>query len=123
MASPARVLTPEQIEHFRAMLQEERAAAEARIREREAEIPSTVRQDDDPGDPADDGAATADRQELLIENALDQELTRSIDHALWHLEKGTYGVSEVSGKPIPLERLEAVPWATTLPDEEPPDDE
>ena len=31
---------------------------------------------------------------------------------------GTYGLSAVSGKPIPLERLEALPYATTLVDEE-----
>jgi DnaK suppressor protein len=123
MAPPAQGLTPEQIEHFRAVLQDERAAAEARIQERTSEIPATVRQDDDPGDPADDGAATADRQELIIENAQDEELVQRIDRALRHLESGTYGVSEVSGRPIPLERLEAVPWATTLPEEGPPGDE
>ena len=31
------------------------------------------------------------------------------------------GLSEVSGKPIPVERLEAVPYATTLVDEQPPE--
>jgi RNA polymerase-binding transcription factor DksA len=39
--------------------------------------------------------------------------------ALNRIDDGTYGVSEVSGKPIPIERLEAVPYATTLVDEEP----
>ena len=33
--------------------------------------------------------------------------------ALQRLEEGTYSLSEVSGHPIPLERLEALPWATT----------
>jgi DnaK suppressor protein len=115
-------LTPQQIEHFRALLQAEREAAEARIREREAEIPATVRQQDDPGDYTDDAAALAERDLLLVEIGHDRELIRRIDHALAHMEEGTYGVSEVSGRPIPLERLEAVPWATTLPEEEPPDD-
>jgi len=28
-------------------------------------------------------------------------------------EAGTYGISEVTGKPISYERLDALPWATT----------
>ncbi len=27
------------------------------------------------------------------------------------MEKGTYGICEVSGTPIPRERLKAIPWA------------
>jgi RNA polymerase-binding transcription factor DksA len=42
-----------------------------------------------------------------------------VKRALDRIEQGTYGLSEVSGKPIPIERLEAVPSATTLVDERP----
>jgi len=41
---------------------------------------------------------------------LRDELT-AIQRAEKRLEEGTYGVSVESGKPIPDERLEAVPWA------------
>ena len=34
-----------------------------------------------------------------------------IDHALAKIELGTYGICEVSGQPIPKERLKAIPWA------------
>ena len=34
-----------------------------------------------------------------------------IDHALTKIESGTYGLCEVSGQPIPKERLKAIPWA------------
>lgn len=34
-----------------------------------------------------------------------------IDRALQKIEEGTYGLSEISGEPIPRERLEAVPQA------------
>jgi RNA polymerase-binding transcription factor DksA len=34
-----------------------------------------------------------------------------IDHALAKIKAGTYGVCEVSGQPIPKERLKAIPWA------------
>ena len=36
-----------------------------------------------------------------------------IDRALRRLEAGRYGVSEISGEPIPYERLVAIPWART----------
>jgi RNA polymerase-binding transcription factor DksA len=116
-------LTPQQIEHFRTLLVEERTAAEARMEERAAEIPATVRQDDETGDYTDDGAALAERERFLVENEFDGELVGKIDHALERLGEGTYGVSEVSGRRIPVERLEAVPWATTLSDEGPIEDE
>lgn len=41
----------------------------------------------------------------------DAELLGDVELALKKLEDGTYGVSEQSGEPIPLERLEALPWA------------
>jgi DnaK suppressor protein len=34
-----------------------------------------------------------------------------IERALAKIEEGTYGLSDASGKPIPVERLEAVPEA------------
>lgn len=36
-----------------------------------------------------------------------------IDNALQRLELGSYGVCESCGEPIPEERLEAMPFATT----------
>jgi RNA polymerase-binding transcription factor DksA len=35
-----------------------------------------------------------------------------IDHALSRIDDGTYGICEVTGRPIPVERLRALPWAT-----------
>jgi DnaK suppressor protein len=40
-----------------------------------------------------------------------------VDRALKKIEEGTYGLSDVSGRPIPRERLEAVPEATCTLDE------
>ena len=36
-----------------------------------------------------------------------------IEEALKRIEAGTYGICEVTGKPIPLARLQALPYATT----------
>jgi DnaK suppressor protein len=56
------------------------------------------------------GALAADNRRQLAQ----------VEHALQRMDDGTYGWSEVSGRPIPLERLEALPWATTNVDEAPP---
>jgi len=40
-----------------------------------------------------------------------QELAK-IDEALERMRDGTYGICEVTGKPIPLARLQALPYAT-----------
>lgn len=54
-----------------------------------------------------DRAVAADQERLLAQ----------VEHALQRMDEGTYGLSEVSGRPIPLERLEALPWATTTADD------
>jgi DnaK suppressor protein len=46
-----------------------------------------------------------------------EQLLAQVERALQRMDEGTYGLSEVSGRPIPLERLEALPWATTTVDD------
>jgi RNA polymerase-binding transcription factor DksA len=41
----------------------------------------------------------------------EQDALYEIDEALHRIELGTYGVCEISGKPIPRVRLEAIPFA------------
>ncbi len=41
-----------------------------------------------------------------------------VDRALEKIDNGTYGLSEVSGRPIPRERLEAAPEAVCTVEEE-----
>jgi RNA polymerase-binding transcription factor DksA len=48
-----------------------------------------------------------------ISSALAGETLDEIDHALSRLDAGTYGTCEVCGRVIPLERLEAIPHAST----------
>jgi RNA polymerase-binding transcription factor DksA len=47
-----------------------------------------------------------------------QRLLEQVEAALRRMDEGTYGLSEVSGKEIPVERLEAIPYATKLVEEE-----
>lgn len=62
-----------------------------------------------------DGGALALELEMdlsVLENA--RELLSKVQAAKERIEKGTYGVCVVSGKNIPIQRLEALPYATTL---------
>lgn len=42
--------------------------------------------------------------------ALEAKL-RGVERALEKLDEGTYGVCDECGRPIPPERLDAIPWA------------
>lgn len=63
--------------------------------------------------PADIGTEMFEREKDYALYGLDRETLREIDEALERIEKGTYGICTVSGQPIPLERLEALPYAAT----------
>lgn len=124
LSSPTRlrhdviVLSPEDLERFRARLEQEFASVQARIETRTKELEGTG--DPDVGDRGDDAQSIDEREQAIDDNSADRELLGRIDRALSRIDMGTYGVSEVSGKPIPIERLEALPTATTLIDEESP---
>ena len=60
---------------------------------------------------ADVGSETFEREkDLSILEQIDSELG-DVEWALKRLDDGTYGTCEVDGKPIPEERLEAMPAA------------
>ena len=114
------MLNPEQIARFRKELLSERVAIEKRIAAREGDIRETVRDEEGVGDSDDEAQRLYDREDEIVSNDLDTQQLEQVNKALARIEAGTYGLSEVSGKPIPLARLEAVPSATTLPNEESP---
>jgi len=58
-----------------------------------------------------------ERERDLFLSARARQDIEEIDSALHRLEIGTYGYSVVSMRPIPRERLEAIPWATELTEE------
>lgn len=67
--------------------------------------------------PADNATELFLREEdmALVENA--RQIIVQIDRALAKIAEGTYGLSDRSGQPIPVERLEALPYASLLADE------
>ncbi len=60
---------------------------------------------------ADAGSDAYDRDFALSLLSQEQDALYEIDQALKRVELGTYGKCEMSGKPIPRPRLEAIPFA------------
>ncbi len=59
---------------------------------------------------ADSGTDNFDRDFALSLLSSDQDAIYEIEEALKRIEKSTYGICELTGKPIPKARLEAIPW-------------
>ncbi|HVY72335.1 MAG TPA: TraR/DksA C4-type zinc finger protein [Verrucomicrobiae bacterium] len=59
---------------------------------------------------ADSGTDNFDRDFALSLLSSDQDAMYEIEEALKRIERGTYGVCELTSKPIPKARLEAIPW-------------
>lgn len=104
------------VEHFRRVLQEERDRL-LHARDAVHHEGSLLEESGDlaigSGDHIADSASETYMRELdegLEENA--EHLLAEIDAALTRIDDGTYGLCATCGKPIPSERLEAVPYAT-----------
>ena len=85
-----------------------REEADSLVMDRE---PGDVQFDDEGGE-GDTMVVRRDLDRLLSSQS--RQTVEEIDLALARIEAGTYGYSEVSGLPIPRERLEALPETTVL---------
>lgn len=112
-------LTPQDIPRFQGRLEAERDAIRSRITARNRDIQETVKGEAGVGDSGDESIRLYAREDQTVANALDMKTLEQVERALDRIKAGSYGVSEVSGKPIPIERLEAVPYAATLVTEQP----
>ena len=82
------------------------AEAEQLVNERE---PGDVQFDEESGE---GDSIAVERERALQISAREREEIAEIDAALARIDNGTYGICVVSGKPIPKERLEAIPHAS-----------
>jgi RNA polymerase-binding protein DksA len=57
-----------------------------------------------------------ERERDLLLSATARQVVEEIDEALVRVKKGTYGVCKYAGRKLPLERLEAIPWASVCVD-------
>ncbi len=115
------MLKSQDVRRFQERLKAQRDAIESRIASTKQGIHETVRDESGVGDSVDEASLLYEREVEIDENALDRKELARVKRALERIDQGTYGLSEVSGKPIPIERLDAVPYATTLVDERPPE--
>ena len=114
---PDEGLGPDDMKHFETRLLAERV----RIMREMGHIESTilkVNPRDSAGDlsgysfhMADAGTDSMEREKAFDIASKEGRLLMEIDDALRRLYGGTYGICEVSGKPISRARLEALPWA------------
>jgi DnaK suppressor protein len=111
-------LTEEQRRHLERRLQEERERAQSILR-RYDRATSQEESDGDlsnyPFHPADQGTDSYDQEmSAQLAQRASREL-EEIDAALQRLYEHPerFGLSETTGKPIPFERLDIIPWART----------
>jgi RNA polymerase-binding transcription factor DksA len=74
----------------------------------EGREPGDVQFDEESGE---GDTLAVERERDLALSAQFRSQVEEIDRALAKFDEGTYGICEVSGTPIPKERLKAIPWA------------
>ncbi|MCY3863251.1 MAG: histone H1-like repetitive region-containing protein [bacterium] len=82
-----------------------KAEADSLVEERE---PGDVQFDEESGE---GDTLAVERERDLALSAHARAAVDQIDAALARIDNGTYGICLVSGKPIPRQRLNAIPWA------------
>jgi len=107
-------LTPEQLRHLRAKLEAKRGELARKSREH---VRTATHSDDALTEDGDLANRQVDVNETLGLANHEQALLVEVEAALEKFEQGTFGLSEESGRPIPFERLDAIPWARTDADE------
>jgi DnaK suppressor protein len=105
--------TDEELEYFRQLILERRRQAVEDIERMKAQLEDTQEQaeNDTPYSfhMADAGTDAMEREKLFLMIARQQKYIGYLDRALERIKNKTYGICKVTGKPIPKERLEAVP--------------
>jgi RNA polymerase-binding transcription factor DksA len=85
------------------------SAERDRLLARDCSAPETsMAKMDDPGDAA---AEESQRCLALVSASATQASIVDVLEAIRRIERGTYGICEMTGQPIEAERLRAIPWA------------
>jgi DnaK suppressor protein len=111
-AEHARSLTQAQRDELKQLLEAKRQQLLDGLRKSEGldEIREADSSEQEPGDAADFAEVSTEQHERIALADRDLELLEEVEAALGRFARGTYGVSETSKRPIPFERLRAVPW-------------
>jgi DnaK suppressor protein len=114
----ARELAPATLARFERRLEEERDRLTAVLKEidlqREARRLAESASEHNPDPDNADGGSIALEMEMDVSLERNTRLLlEKVLHAQDRMEKGLYGICEVTRNPIPVARLEALPYATT----------
>lgn len=108
------------IDHARAqqLLARERERIESALADLERDRRGDLEEIERATDPADDAEVIESEE---VDDALAAQLREelaAVERAEQRVEEGTYGLSVETGEPIPLGRLEAIPWAERTAEEQ-----
>ena len=113
-------MTNDQLAHFKQVLLDEKARVEAERaaytgpdRDQSEEDEAGELSHSDVNDPADEATNLMDRERNYAAEDNMGRILGKIERALAKIEEGTYGLSDIDGTPIPIARLEALPYAAT----------
>ncbi len=115
-AAPKKAFDQKFLDAQKVLLEQERATYERQATNLQAEAdelaalrePGDVQFDEESGE---GDTLAVERERDLAMSAQARAMIDEIDAALGRMADGTYGICEVSGQPIPKERLKAIPWA------------
>ena len=112
------MLSEAQLTDFRKLLEQEHIDFQERLQTLDRRLARDVNYNE-AEDLGDSAIQVLNKEEVLFEQNQATDRLAEVERALRRIEAGTYGISLVSGKPIPVERLKAMPTATTLVEERP----
>lgn len=99
-------MTKRQINRFSQMLEAKRAELHKSLHAMRGRLAIDQR-----GDNLDRGRKVAERDVAMQSMDLESELLRRVEGALQEIQDGTFGVCAECDGPIPITRLNAVPWS------------
>lgn len=108
-------LSRQDLDDLRRALEAERAKLRSALEAHQREGRGIAEEENDDADTA---GRMVDQDDALRLAGFDRTLLDDVEHALAKFDRGTYGTSEASGAPIPLDRLRAMPWARRTREEE-----
>lgn len=100
------------IERFKKRLEEMRAQLTHLLRESSEDVKSVEEAKGYSQHQADEGTDDFNRTISLEVSSKELDVLRHIERALEKIDDGTYGICDITGEPIPIARLEAIPYAT-----------
>jgi RNA polymerase-binding protein DksA len=113
----ARQLAANTLKRFRNQLEEEQTRLEKMIEDHERELEEARQTETSAERSPDPGSAEAGSMNFEYEKELSLgqntvDLLRKVERALSRVADKTYGICESCGNPIPVARLEVLPYAT-----------